>query len=157
MPKPTVYLETSVVSYLTSRPSRDLIVQARQQLTAEWWETSRRHFSLYVSPFVLEEIAAGDTEAAEARQAVVDGIPVLRVSTEILRFAEHLLKRLHLPASAQLDALHIATPTWHGLDFLVTWNCKHIANGRIIKALEQICLLKGMRLPVICTPEELLE
>lgn len=153
--KPTVYLETSVISYLAARPSRDLIVAAHQQISQEWWE-ARPAWALSISSLVIAESRAGDPGAAQRRLALLDGIPLLHLNDAAIDLAEHLLNQLALPARAKDDALHIAVATVHGMDYLLTWNCAHIANARQRPHIEAVCLTLGYRPPVICTPEELL-
>lgn len=155
MMKPTVYLETSVISYLAARPSRDLIVAAHQQISQEWWD-ARQAWALSVSALVIAESRAGDPAAAQRRLALLDGIPLLHLSDAATDLAEQLLNRIALPARAKDDALHIAVATVHGMDYLLTWNCAHIANARQRPFIETLCQTLGYRPPVICTPEELL-
>ncbi len=150
-----VYLETSIVSYLTARPSRDLVAAARKQITLEWWARHRERFVLYVSGLVLKEASLGDPSAAEARLAATADLPQLPASVEAETLARTLLARGILPAKAQDDAAHIAIATVHGMDFLLTWNFRHIANAERREAVAAICRGAGYAPPVICTPEEL--
>ena len=153
---PSVYLETSVISYLSSRPSRDLVVAAHQQITADWWHGRRQKLDLFISQVVLNEARAGDPEAATRRLAYLHGIPVLGVTTEAGALAKSFLGAGILPAKAADDALHVAIATAHGMEFLLTWNCRHIANGEIVRRLRSEAAAAGYDLPTICTPEELL-
>lgn len=155
--KPKVYLETSIISYLTSRPNRDLIIAANQQITQEWWQLRRDTFELYVSELVIQEAGAGDETAAQQRLQALEGIPQLRLSEEIVVLAEKLIKDGSLPQSAVEDALHIAIATLNGIDYLLTWNFKHLANATMRYKIESACRLLGYEPPVICTPQELLE
>jgi hypothetical protein len=155
--KPKVYLETTIVSYLTARPSRDLITAAHQQITQQWWQTRRARFDLFVAPPVLQEAQAGDPDAAARRVAVLQTIPLLTLSEEAAGLAQALIAPGPLPANAVVDALHIAIATVHGMHYLLTWNCTHIANAAIRSDIEDICRARGYEPPVICTPEELLE
>ncbi len=150
-----VYLETSFVSYLVARRSRDLIVAGRQQLTIDWWEQQRAKFELFISETVLEEAGRGDADEITKRMKVLAGIPLLDVSDEALRLADELLKRGTLPAKAAIDAVHIAVATVHRMDYLLTWNCKHIANGHVRKLAGRYFRAAGYEPAVICTPEEL--
>lgn len=152
--KPTVYIETSIVSYLTARPSRDLVRAAHQRLTQRWWK-GRHDFSLFVSELVLRELAGGDSVAAERRLRVVDSLPVLGISDEHADLAEALVRGGALPQVALVDAFHIALAAGHGIDYLLTWNCKHIANATMRGTIERICRSGGVEPPIICTPEEL--
>ena len=151
-----VFLETSVISYLTASPSRDIVSAAHQQITREWWN-QRSRFDLFVSQAVLREAARGDTEAAARRLAAVKGIPVLAVTAEASELAEQFLRETVLPAKAAIDAIHIAVAVVSGMDYLLTWNCSHIANARIRIRIEETCEDVGLQAPVICTPEELME
>ena len=151
-----VYIETTVVSYLTARPSRDLIIAAHQQITNEWWENRRTDFDLYTSQFVIQESSAGDAAMAQNRLDALDGIPLLAVSKEALNLARILVEKGPLPEKAEVDALHISVATSHGMDYLLTWNCKHIANAEMQTGIGKLCRAAGFEPPVICTPEELL-
>lgn len=154
--KPGVYLETTIVSYLTARPSRDLIIAAHQELTREWWENKRTDFDLYVAQLVIQEASAGDAEAARKRLEILDLLPLLVVTPAAIALARALTTRGPLPKKAGADALHIAVAAVHGIDYLLTWNCKHIANAQMQTAVAAKCRAAGFEPPVICTPEELL-
>jgi len=151
-----VYLESSIISYLAARPSRDIIVAARQQLTQEWWQRRRSAFDIYVSELVLAEIQAGDPEAAERRSAVIDGIALLEISDEATDLAEYIVLDAGLPEKAAADALHIAIAACHGMHYLLTWNAAHIANAELRPRVEALCRGKGYGPPVLCTPDELM-
>ena len=155
--KPNVYLETTVISYLAAKPSRDIIVAAHQQITGEWWELARGNVTGFISPFVIQEISAGDPEAAQKRLHIVEEFSVLELNPEIQSLALMYFDRLEIPDKALLDASHLAVAVWHEMDYLLSWNCKHIVSGRVIKALEGINSSLGIRTPVLCTPEELME
>jgi hypothetical protein len=154
--KPTLYLESTIPSYLAARPSRDLIVAAHQQITHEWWEQVRFEFDIYVSQAVVDEVSAGDPAVATRRLALVDGLPRLVLTDEVDALAGEYLRRLGLPPSARLDAIHLACTVVYGLDYLLTWNCAHLANGQVIRRLWEINRALGRSTPVIVTPEELL-
>ena len=156
MMNPSVYLETTVISYLTALPGRDVVVIAHQQVTRGWW-AARARFDLYISQVVLDEAAAGDPEAAARRLAVVRGLPILEVTTAASEVAASFLRSGVLPANALIDAIHVATAAVHGIDYLLTWNCRHIANAAIRGKLERSCRMLGLQPPLICTPEELME
>jgi predicted nucleic acid-binding protein len=153
---PKVYIETSVVSYLTARPSRDLIVVAHQQLTQEWWDKRRPNFDLFISQLVIGEASAGDPQAAQQRLQALASIPLLALTPDARDLARELLSNGPLPQKAAEDALHIAVAAVHGIDYLLTWNCKHIANAEIMRKVAQICRANGYEPPVTCTPEELM-
>jgi len=153
--KSTVYIETSIVSYLTARPSRDLLVAAHQQLTVAWWDEQRPRYELFASQVVLAEARAGDPEAAQRRLAVLERLPLLDVTDAAIGLATMLVTRQVLPAQAAQDALHLAMACVHGIQYLLTWNCTHLANARLRSRIEQVCREAGYVPPIICTPEEL--
>jgi predicted nucleic acid-binding protein len=155
--KPTVYVETSVISYRTARPSRDLVVAAHQQLTADWWERALPQLDAYVSPTVLDEIAQGDEKAAQERLAAVAAFGVLELVPQVGTLADQYFAAIDLPEKARADAYHLAMAVWHGMDYLVTWNCQHIAGARIKRVVETVNAGQRLLTPVICTPEELME
>jgi hypothetical protein len=154
--KPKVYLETTIPSLLTAWPSRDLIIAADQQVTRDWWRTRRRDFELFVSQVVLDEAAEGDKTAAAERLAEIRGLPVLEVNGEVERVARAVLSGGLIPAKASNDALHLAVAAVHQVHFLLTWNCRHLANAAIAGQLASICRHAGFEMPVICTPKELM-
>lgn len=152
-----IYVETSVISYLTSRLSRDLIVAGHQQITQEWWANQRDKFELSVSQTVLEEIAGGDQEAAQQRLSVIESLPLQEITQEAIALAKDLVRLGPLPEKAAVDALHIAIAVTNKVDYLLTWNCKHLANAALRSRIERVCRARGYDPVVICTPEELLE
>jgi predicted nucleic acid-binding protein len=154
--KPKLYIETTVPSYLTAWPSRDLIRAGHQQITQEWWRTRRADFDLHVSQLVLDEAAAGDAKAARERIVALKDIPLLDLTDEVDDLAAALFRSLSLPPKATTDAAHIAVAAVHGMHFLLTWNCNHIANAEMAVAIETVCREHGFECPVICTPEELM-
>ena len=151
-----IYIETTIPSYLTARPSRDIVQAARQQLTREWWDVERRNYDLCISQIVLDEAAAGDAEAAQRRMAVIDTLPLLDLTFEVDGLAGAIMQSGLLPASASRDAVHIAVTAIHQVHFLLTWNCRYIANATIFRDLQHVIMSAGYDMPVICTPEELL-
>ena len=153
--KRKIYVETSVISYLTARPSKTIIGAAHQQLTLAWWE-KRGQYELVVSEVVLRECGAGDSESAARRLEVVRNLPLLLITEQAIKIAEDLIKQKIVPLKAIEDALHIAIATAHGVDYLVTWNCRHIANPEIQRGIASYLEQIGAVLPFICTPEELL-
>lgn len=159
MAKPTkqkVYIETTIVSYLTAAPSRDVVLTAHQQLTSDWWER-RDRFDLFVSEAVLQEAAGGDPSAAARRLAALQGISVLALTEPVVSLARSLVAGHAVASKAALDAVHIAVAAVNGMDFLLTWNCAHIANAATRGTIERLCRAAGFVPPVICTPEELME
>jgi hypothetical protein len=155
--KPKVYLETTVPSYLSAKASRDLIVAAHQQITQEWWERRRNQFDVFISQFVLDEASQGDTEAAQGRLELLSDIEMLDITEDVSRLASAILAAKIIPPESATDAAHIALAAVHAMDFLLTWNCAHIANAAIALRVRRVCEARGFSCPVICTPEELLE
>jgi hypothetical protein len=153
----SVYIETTIVSYLTARPSRDLVQRAHQQLTRRWWRTRRSQFDLYVSPLVIQEAAVGDPLRARRRLAALKAVPVLDATSDAMELAEALAQAGAVPTEAVVDATHIAIATVHGMAYLLTWNCAHIANATMRTRIETVCRNEGYEPPVLCTPEELME
>ncbi|MDU9049432.1 MAG: type II toxin-antitoxin system VapC family toxin [Candidatus Electrothrix sp. Rat3] len=155
--KPKVYLETTIVSYLTAWRSPQLIMAAQQEATRCWWDEERLHFDLFISEIVVQEATAGDAEAAKRRLDALDGIPELQIIDTARELARSFITKRQLPAKAHLDALHIAVAAANGMDYLLTWNCRHIANATLQHAMRNISEEFGCALPVICTPFELIE
>ena len=155
--KQRLYLETTVPSYLASQPSRDLVVAAHQQVSREWWAARRDDFEIFVSQFVLDEASAGDPVVAGERLKLLEGLALLEVTEEVGRLAADLIQSGIIPPKAATDAAHVAVAAVHGMDYLLTWNCAHIANARIARRLAERCRVLGVSCPIICTPEELLE
>jgi hypothetical protein len=142
---PKVYLETTIPSYLTSSPSRDLVKAAHQQITREWWQ-DRARFDLYISQVVLREASGGDAEAARLRLEVLRGIPVLALSPAASRLAQQLVEQGALPGNAAVDSLHIAIAVVNGMDYLLTWNCTHIASAAMRRTgLRRSAVPAGMK------------
>ena len=155
--KPKVYVETTIVSYLTARPSRDVVVAGHQQTTHEWWNARRSAFDLVASQLVVQEAGAGNPEVAERRLAVLAGTEVLALTDEASHLARALIDAGAIPREAVEDALHVAIAVTNGIDYLLTWNYHHLANAARRGAIEAVCRLLGYEPVVICTPEALLE
>ncbi|MHC4202482.1 MAG: type II toxin-antitoxin system VapC family toxin [Planctomycetota bacterium] len=153
--KPTLYLETTIPSYLVARMSRDLVVASRQELTHEWWDASREEYELYVSELVLREVSRGDTELAARRLEIVGDLPRLDVTSEVESLAAEFIDVLRLGESAEVDVYHLATATVYEIDYLLTWNLAHLANARVRHSLEKWSLVTGRSIPTVCTPGEL--
>lgn len=151
-----IYIETTFVSYLTARPSRDLIVAGHQQITHDWWDSRRGDYELCVSELVLQEAGDGDPQAAQERLDVLAKMTVLEIKEEAVELAEELVRAGTLPAKAGNDALHIAVAAIHRIPYLLTWNCRHMANASLRIQIERVCAGKGFKAPIICTPEELM-
>lgn len=152
--KSTVYLETSIISYLAARPSRDLIVAAHQEATHEWWTEQRVRFDLFVSDLVVEEISAGNAEASAKRLEWIDGIERLHITPESIGLARDIIACGALPARAQADAVHISLAALNGLDYLLTWNMRHIANADVRESVRQALMDQEIVAPKLCTPLE---
>ena len=154
--KPKVYLETTIPSLLTAWPSRDVLIAGQQQATRDWWNERRRRYELFVSVLVMKEAQRGDATAVADRIRALQRCRVLPFPTEAEDLTRALLASRLIPAKAEADAAHIATAAVHGMDFLLTWNCRHIANAAIVEKLRLICEEEGFPAPVICTPHELM-
>ena len=152
----SLYLDTSIIGYLTIRPSTNLITASNSVITQNWWDTRRENFTLYISEVVLEELARGDQEIATKRLELISELPLLAINEAVEELAQQFLIKSNLPPKASDDALHIALATVYKVDYLLTWNCKHIANAQIQKKLSQISIQSGYELPTICTPYELM-
>jgi predicted nucleic acid-binding protein len=155
--KPTVYVETSVISYLTAWPSRDVVLLGHQQETRQWWADRQSRFDLYTSQLVLAEAAQGDPSAAAERLNALGGIPLVELTDTAEVLADRLVRAGALPTKARLDALHLAISATNGIDYLLTWNCRHLANAMMRKKMEAECMVAGYDPPLICTVTELLE
>jgi hypothetical protein len=155
--KPRLYLETTIPSYLVARRSRDLRLAADQETTQEWWEQRRHDFDLFVSDTVLIEVGAGNAQFAAARLATLRGLPVLGDSPAAAVLTKRLLAEGILPPTAANDAAHLGLAAAHGMDFLLTWNCRHLNNPALKRRTERACVACGLACPVICTPAELME
>lgn len=152
----TVYIETSIVSYLRQKPSTQVVAAARQLLTHRWWNVERGNYELVVSQYVIDEASAGDPALATERLELLRGVQVLPDAPDIPRIADEIMALGLLPSNAQVDALHIAAVAHHRIPYLLTWNCKHIANARILPRIHAVLADLGIPIPIICTPEELL-
>jgi hypothetical protein len=152
----TVYLETSIIGYVTFRMSRDLVTAAHQQITRECWDLQRQKRNLYISQAAITECSAGDPKAAKERLERLIGIPILDTTADAEKLADEVMSHVPLPEKASIDAPHVATATVNGIDCLRTWNCAHIANAVFKHRLEAVCLVAGFEPPVICTPEQLM-
>jgi hypothetical protein len=152
----TLYLESTIPSYLTAWPAKDLIAAAHQAITREWWELRREDFNLHSSQLVIEEVSAGDPRATEQRLAALQGIPLLALTETVEGIAKELSTRGLVPEGASADGFHIAYASAHQMKYLLTWNCRHIANAERLPAIEQFLEYNGLFVPIVCTPEELM-
>ena len=155
--KPRVYVETSIVSYLTARPARDIVIAGRQQSTRDWWVTASSRFELVISQLVREEAGVGDPDAATARLAAFAPLARLAFPREALALAQRLVDAGAVPRRAAPDAAHVAIAAVHNVEFLATWNFRHIANATARRRIETVRRDSGIEPPVLCTPEELTE
>ncbi|WP_425616626.1 type II toxin-antitoxin system VapC family toxin [Anatilimnocola sp. NA78] len=153
----TIYIETSIISFLRARASSHIVSAARQLLTQRWWNEERHRYQLLTSQYVIDEAAQGNAKLANERLAIIGEIQLLEISDAIPALAEKLMATAVLPPSALVDALHICAASYHRLDYLLTWNCTHIANARILPQIRRILLDSGFELPTVCTPEEMVD
>jgi hypothetical protein len=133
------------------------VTAANQQVTREWWDRRRSDFDVFISRLVIDECAAGDSEAAAERLEKIKGFPSLDVTDDVTSLADALVARVPLPENAQADALHVAVAAVNGVQYLLTWNCKHIANASLRPRIESVCRDLGYEPPSICTPQEIME
>jgi predicted nucleic acid-binding protein len=155
--KPKAYIETTIVSYLTAWPSRDVVIAGRQQTTRDWWHAAADRFELVASELVIYEAGAGDSEAARGRLAALDTVTMLDATEEAAELAQQLINSGAVPQKAAEDAGHIAIAVTNGVEYLVTWNCRHIANATMRSQIDRVCRDAGYEPTVICTPAELME
>ncbi len=153
--KQRVYLETTIPSILTARSSNNLILAGEQVLTCEWWESRSGDFEILISELVVEECQKDDADAAARRMAILEGLGVLQIDEDVLTLADAIMDSGVIPLKAAADAVHIAIASRHGADYLLTWNCRHIANAEISKRIAAAVQEAGYELPIICTPAEL--
>ena len=152
----SVYLETTFISYLVARPSRNVIVAGHQQTTQDWWDRRRSDFECIVSQVVIDEVSAGDPAEIQKRLDAIRDLRVLEVTKSAESLAQAIIASGVMPPRAVRDAAHIAVAAVHRVDYLLTWNCRHLANAQITRKIDEICDQLSERMPVICTPEELM-
>ena len=151
-----VYIETTIVGYLVANPSRDVVTAGQQQATRNWWDLRRDLFQCVTSDETLAEAARGDAEQGRLRLASLAGLPVLSITTEAENLATEFLRTGALPSDARSDAVHLAVASVARTDYLLTWNCRHLANAQILRRLEREAVQRGWALPTVCTPLELM-
>jgi predicted nucleic acid-binding protein len=151
-----IYIETSIISYLTGLPSRNILAAAWQSLTVEWWEKRKNFFEVFVSELVIEEAGRGDSEAVARRLEAIKGIPLLKLTDSAVELSKKLISEGVLPVKAADDALHIALSAVHNIDYLLTWNCRHIDNAEMKPLIRSVIITNGYNYPEICTPQELI-
>ena len=154
--KASLYLETTIVSYLVAKPSRDAMTAGYQAATHEWWNRRLKQFEVFISDVVLTEAAAGDAGYARKRLEALARFPLLRPTPKSQSLTHALVDSGVLPAKAARDAAHIALAAAHQIHFLLTWNCRHIANAEMLRQVERVCRAHGLECPVVCTPHELM-
>jgi hypothetical protein len=152
----SVYLETTFISYLVARPSRDVIVAGHQQTTQDWWANRRSEFECSVSQVVIDEASVGDPAEVQKRLAIIGGLPTLAITDEANALTQAIMAAGVLPPKVIRDAAHVAVAAVHAIDYLLTWNCKHLANAQIARRIAVVCEKLGRKMSIICTPEELM-
>jgi hypothetical protein len=152
----SVYVETTVVGHLAGRSHPDPLVEARRASTRTWWTTRSAHYQLFISQLVLDECSAGDPSAAAERLREIGFIDRLAYLPKAEDLANALMADRAIPASEPRDAFHIAITAVHGVRYLLTWNCRHIANAALRNRIEMVCRKAGVEPPIICTPDELM-
>ena len=152
----TVYIETSIVSYLTARATNNLVAAAWQITTAQWWDSHSSDFDLYTSILTIQEAGRGHPEAAARRLEALEEITVLPITDAVVALSDALVRGQALPPNARNDAVHIAVSVVHGISYLLTWNFRHIANAATRPLIDEICERRGYRSSIICTPSELM-
>ena len=157
MDKPSVYIETSIVSYLAADPSRHPVTLRNQQLTHAWWDTRRERYALHTSVLTLTEAARGNSTIAQHRLELLVPLPVVETRSDVPQLAKALKAGLSLPERATADAEHIALAATGRLEYLLTWDRRHIANPRLLRKIESVLGLWGYTAPVFCTPGELMD
>jgi len=155
--KPKVYIETTVISYLTAWSSRDVVIAGHQQITRVWWRSAADRFELVASQLVVNEASAGDSDAARERLTKLESVTLLDATDEALELAQQLVQSGAIPKKAAEDAAHVAIAVTNGVEYLVTWNCRHIANATMRSQIETVCRNAGYEPTIICTPDELVE
>ena len=151
-----VYIETSFISFLCGRPSRNLLAAAWQQISLDWWEYRRPLFDLYTSELVISEAGRGNEGAAERRLSYLEHLPVLNVTDSATALAQRFIDEGTMSEKAFGDALHVALAVVHSMDYLLTWNCRHIDNAQTKTLVRRLCIHEGLSFPEICTPQELM-
>jgi hypothetical protein len=155
--RPSLYLDTTIPSYLTARASRDLNIARYQRITTRWWNSWRTNFDIRISEHVRTEASAGNPEAAERRLRLLARFPSLEVNERADALRERLLRDCRLPARASMDAAHVAVAAVHDMEFLLTWNFAHLVNANFAPRIRSVCELEGHSCPILCTPEQLME
>lgn len=153
--KRRIYIETTVISYLTARPSRDLVLAGRQEITREYWPRLIQEFDVFISLLVLQEAERGDPEAVRKRLDIVADLPVLDVTVEVDRLSQKLIQARAIPTECSEDAIHVAVAAMNGIDFLITWNFAHLNNAFTRSMIRDVIEEAGFDCPEICSPDEI--
>ena len=153
----SVYIETTVVGNVAGRVRSNPIIASRQMVTRNWWATATVRYDIFASQLVIDECSAGDPTAAAERLVVLDGLQLIQSSPDAESLVDALIDGHGVPASEPRDASHIAIAATNGIEFLASWNFKHILNPSTMRRIESICRDCGFEPPSLCTPEQLLE
>ena len=155
MPKPWVYVETTIPSFYHEERTAPGIV-ARREWTRQWWDVAPDRYELFTSPAVLDELAGDIPERSAKRLALIHDLPLLPVESSIAEIVEAYIRHKLMPADPGGDALHLALASYHKCDFLLTWNCQHLANANKFKHIRRLNAMLGLFVPAVVTPLELL-
>jgi hypothetical protein len=153
----SVYVETTIPSYLAAHPSSQAAIAVDQQATRDWWAEDRLRFRLFTSAFTFDECSRGDPSAAARRLTYLDGIPELSIPDDLHLLETDIIRLFQLPPKAYTDASHLALTITHRMDYLLTWNCTHLANAVLQKELVDYCGYHHLHIPIVCTPETLIQ
>ena len=156
MKKQTIYIESTIPSYLVARPSRDLLKLSRQIASRQWWDEVLPSYDPYVSRYVLQEISDGDPQAATRRQKAIEGFTFLETSEQIEKLALVILKKIRIPEKSKIDAYHLAIAITHGMDYVISWNFNHIVGPPVRKTFAEIGRELNLVMPILCTPSDFL-
>ncbi|MDF3822398.1 type II toxin-antitoxin system VapC family toxin [Leptospira sp. 96542] len=155
--KSRIYIETSVISYYTAKLSKDIRTLSRQETTIDWWEEEKSKFNCFISLAVIEEISRGNQDEAQKRLKASESIPILAEKVEIMTLAEKYFSKLNIPEKSKYDTIHIAYASFYEVEYLLSWNMKHISNPRTQSALIDLNLALNLKTPLLITPEALME
>ena len=155
MPKPRVYVETTIPNfYYDFRDSPEVVL--RREVTRRWWETAGGRYELVTSGVVLDELANGTSDRVPLRLALLVGIPALTYVPQVTGIVQTYIKHKLMPAKPPEDAWHLALASFHGCDLIITWNCRHLANPNKAGHIRRINTLLGLSVPRLVTPLDLL-
>lgn len=154
--KQTLYMETTIPSYYTALPSRDIIILAHQEITRQWWREDKNNYNIHVSELVIEEALQGDSFASKRRLNVINKFKILSINKESEELGLYYIKKIPILKHAYRDAIHLAIASLNKMDYLLTWNCTHLNQAHLKGMIRKINNAQGVFTPVICTPEELM-